>query len=99
MENTELIDRLADAVIDRMQPPVPMAVRLWDAKTIAAYLHRSPAVVMERIVTLPGFPPPFRLPTQTEKSKGQPLWKAVEVVAWVEGHRATSAARGRTRKV
>lgn len=94
MENTELIDRLADAVIDRMQPPVPMAVRLWDAKTIAAYLHRSPAVVLERVVTLPGFPAPFRLPTQSE-SKGQPLWKAVEVVAWVEGHRATSAARSK----
>lgn len=95
MENTELIDRFAEAVVERIPQPVPMSVRLWDAKTIAAYLHRSPAVVMERIVTLPGFPPPFRLPTQTEKSKGQPLWKAVEVVAWVEGHRATSAARSR----
>lgn len=92
MENIELIDRIADAVVDRMQPPVPMSVRLWDAKTIATYLHRSPAVVLERVVTLPGFPAPFRLPTQTA-SKGQPLWKAAEVIEWVECHRATGTAR------
>ncbi|MEV8471684.1 hypothetical protein [Ralstonia sp. UNC404CL21Col] len=86
MSNVDLIDRLAEAVAERVQPTVPLNVRLWNCKLVAAYLHRAPSVVLERVVTLPGFPTAIRLPTTTG-NKGQPLWKAAEVIAWAESHR------------
>ena len=86
LTTVDLIDRLAEAVAERVQPAVPLNVRLWDCKLVAAYLRRAPSVVLERVVTLPGFPPAIRLPTVTG-NKGQPLWKAAEVIAWAESHR------------
>ncbi|QDX22164.1 hypothetical protein FP568_13460 [Pandoraea pnomenusa] len=91
----DLIERLAEALAERIAPAVPLHVQLWSAKSIAGYLQRSPAVVMERVVTLPGFPRPIRLPAQREGSKGQPLWKAAEVIAWAESHRDKLVGRAR----
>ncbi|RRW87689.1 hypothetical protein EGJ54_25345 [Pandoraea apista] len=106
-ENNHLLERLAQSLADRLAPALPLSVQLWNAKTIAAYLQRSPAVVLERIVTLPGFPQPIRLPSTRAKSKpemhlsvhgatGQPLWKAIEVIAWVDSHRGSRIGRRRT---
>lgn len=107
MTETDLIDRLAEALAERIAPAVPLSVRLWSAKTIAGYLDRSPSVVLERVVTLPDFPRPIRVPTIHSRpkagepakegtAKGQPLWKAAEVIAWVEAHR--DGVTGRPRK-
>jgi prophage regulatory protein len=97
MSEADLIEQLAEAVSKRMAPAVPLSVQLWNAKIIAGYLQRSPAAVMERVVTLPDFPRPIRLPTQKEGSKGQPLWEAAEVIAWARGHK--ERAVGRPRKI
>ncbi|MBN9093919.1 MAG: hypothetical protein J0I27_11595 [Pandoraea pnomenusa] len=95
MTEIELIDRLAEALADRIAPAVPLSVRLWSATTIAGYLDRSPSVILERVVTLPGFPRPIRLPTKRSDAKGHPLWKAAEVIVWVESHRDKTIGRPR----
>lgn len=95
MSDSELIERIAKAVADRMAPPLPIDIQLWNGKAIAAYLHRSPAVVMERVVTLSSFPRQIRLPAQREGSRGQPLWKALEVIEWTESHQEKHLGRPR----
>ncbi len=97
MSETQLIYQLADEIAKRVVPAIPVSVQLWNAKLIGNYLRRSPAAVMERVVTLPGFPKPIRLPTQKEGSRGQPLWEASEVIAWVRSHKEKIV--GRPRKV
>jgi hypothetical protein len=61
-------------------------------REIAAYLKRSEAVVRERITALPGFPQAIRLPVAGSKGRGQPLWKAKEVIAWTEKHQENRIA-------
>lgn len=101
-----LLERLAQSLSERLAPVLPLSVQLWNAKAIAAYLRRSPAVVLERVVTLPDFPAPIRLPSTRAKSingtnacvngaTGQPLWKAIEVIRWVDSHRQTKVGRPR----
>jgi len=64
-------------------PMIPLEIALWDAKTIATYLRRdSVKSVLETVVVVPGFPRPVRIPTT--RGPGQPRWKAVEVIAYVE---------------
>lgn len=106
IDNLHLVERLAQSLADRLAPALPLSIQLWNARAIAAYLQRSPAVVLERVVTLPNFPAPIRLPSTGPKSKpdvkprtgrftGQPLWKAIEVIAWVNSHRHTQVGRPR----
>lgn len=109
IDDAYLVEQLVKSVDDRLPPVLPLSIQLWNAKTIAAYLQRSPAVVLERVVTLPGFPIPVRLPSTRAKSKsdtppltdrstGQALWKAIEVIGWVDSHRQTRVGRPRNTK-
>ena len=104
MSETDLIERLAEAIEKRIKPTLPLDVQLWNLEMIGAYLHRLTRVVGERIVTLPGFPKAIRLPAARPrkpggngegKGKGLPLWKASEVIAWTEGHRDKVIGRPR----
>lgn len=106
IDSNHLLERLAQSLAERLTPTLPLSVQLWNARAIAIYLQRSPAVVLERVVTLPGFPTPIRLPSmraaprsggpsQGERALGQPLWKAVEVIAWVDLHREKRVGRPR----
>lgn len=108
VDDRHLVELIAQAVAERLTPPLPLSIQLWNAKTIATYLRRSPAVVLERVVTLPGFPSPIRLPStrsiskgnmqpQSDKATGQPLWKAAEVIDWVDSHRGKCVGRPRSR--
>lgn len=85
MSDVDLIERLAEAVAQRMTPSIPLAVDLWDIATIAAYLKREPGTVREQIACLPSFPKAIRLPTS--KGRAQPLYNAKEVIAWVQSYR------------
>ncbi|OEZ85610.1 hypothetical protein JAB8_37920 [Janthinobacterium sp. HH106] len=85
MTDVDLIERLADAVAQRMAPSIPLAVDLWDIATIAAYLKREPGTVREQMACLPSFPKAIRLPTS--KGRAQPLYNAKEVIAWVQSYR------------
>ena len=88
---TNQLDMLLDA-ISNLSPRIPITVDLWSIKEIAAYLKRSEAVVRERITALPGFPQAIRLPVLGSKGRGQPLWKAKEVIAWTEKHQENRTA-------
>jgi len=78
--------------INKLSPHIPITVDLWTVREIAAYLKRSEAVVRERITALPGFPHAIRLPVAGGKGRGQPLWKAKEVIAWTEKHQENRIA-------
>lgn len=71
-------------------PSIPFELVLWDAEDIAGYLRRdSVRTVRERLMHEPDFPKPVRLPTQ--KGKGHPLYKAIEVVQYVEKFKEKAA--------
>lgn len=86
MSESDLIERLASAVAQRIQPAVPFDMQLWDISTIATYIHRSEASVRERLACRPDFPKARRLPSETGRRGGHPLYKAAEVIDWVEKH-------------
>lgn len=94
-----LIERIAQAVAARVRPTLPLGVALWDIEHIAAYLVRAPKVVRDRVVTLPDFPKPIRIPStqsgKQDQSKAHPRWKASEVIAWAESYREKSVGRPR----
>lgn len=85
-----IIDRIASAVAARI-PRVPLDVALWGADEIADYLAVSRRQAAEKVVMLPGFPQPIRLPV-LRGGKGHPRWKAAEVIAWAESHQEKRAA-------
>lgn len=86
----QLAEQIAGAIKEGIEQ-VPMDYRLWTARQIAEYMRRTERVVSERVICLPGFPKPIRIPTESG-SKGRPLWKAREVIEWVEKHQEKRAA-------
>lgn len=85
MSDTELVNRLVDALGKHVQPTIPIDVALWDVAKVAQYLNRDAAVVRERITCLPDFPKAIRLPAK--QGRAHPLYKAKEVIAWTETYR------------
>lgn len=73
--------------IEKLSPRIPINIDLWSIREIAAYLKRSEAVVRDRIVAIPSFPEAIRLPVGSSSRRGQPLWKAREVIAWAEKYK------------
>lgn len=84
MSESDLIERLADAVATRVKPVIPLSIDLWDIATIAQYLKREPQVVRERMACLSNFPKAIRLPTKT--GRAQPLYNAQEVIKWAQSY-------------
>jgi hypothetical protein len=84
MENHE-IQQVAAAIAAQLQPPVPVQYDRWDVATIARVLKRTENYVRNRIICLPDFPKAIRLPTDGG-GRGQPLYKATEVLAWTDKH-------------
>lgn len=88
MSTEEILEKLLEkmtALIPAPPPTQPISIALWDTKDIAAYLHRSQDRVYSDIVCLPTFPRPIRLPV---KGRAHALYKAREVIAWVEKHQS-----------
>jgi hypothetical protein len=81
MSETDLIEKLADAVAERLKPAIPLSVDLWDMDMVAAYFKRHPQVVRQTIACLPSFPKAIRLPT---KQRAHPLYNAKDVIAWAQ---------------
>jgi len=82
MNDSDLIERLAAAVSERISRPIPVDIDLWDMETMAGYFKRSTSVVRERYACLPSFPKAIRLPSA--KNGAHPLYKADEVIKWAE---------------
>ncbi|PRE90143.1 hypothetical protein [Burkholderia gladioli] len=89
----DLVERIVSELDRRVKAPVPLDIALWSTKEIGEYLQRPAQSVRERIVVLPGFPAPIRLPSG-ENGRSFPRWKATEVIAWVESHQNGRGGRG-----
>jgi hypothetical protein len=81
-DESDLINRLAAAVADRIRPQIPFEYEMWDIATIAACMKLSEAQVRERLAPQPDFPKAIRLPT-TKGGKGHARYRAKEVWAWM----------------
>ncbi|WP_334032744.1 hypothetical protein [Burkholderia gladioli] len=90
---SDLVEQIVSELERRLKVTVPLENALWSTKEIGEYLLRPTQSVRERVVVLPGFPAPIRLPSG-EHGRSFPRWKAVEVIAWVESHRNGRSARG-----
>lgn len=97
MSEQELLDRIIEELDKRIRPPspVPLEVQLWSTKEIGDYLQRPVAVVRDRVVCVPGFPDPIRLPNGDGHGKAYPRWKALEVIRWVESYQGGKMGRPR----
>mgnify|MGYP003655980047 CR=1 FL=1 len=85
MSDTELIERLAEVLANRVIHSVPINLKLWDIKSIGAYLNKSPAHVREKFASLPSFPKAIRLPSAARDAHA--LYKASEVITWAESYK------------
>ncbi|WP_244127586.1 hypothetical protein [Burkholderia gladioli] len=90
---SDLVEQIVSELEHRLKATVPLENALWSTKEIGEYLLRPAQSVRERVVVLPGFPAPIRLPSG-EHGRSFPRWKATEVIAWVESHRNGRSARG-----
>lgn len=82
MPDDEFIQKLAAALAAQLQSPIPVSIDLWDVATIARVLKRSETQVRNRPMCLPDFPKAIRLPV-AGGGRGQPLYRANEVLKWV----------------
>lgn len=76
------ISMLAAEIVKLMPPPIPIEVAMWDGDMIALYMRRNARTVKEKVVMHPTFPKPYRI-----TANAHPLWKASEVIEWVEQHK------------
>ncbi|MDP3669152.1 MAG: hypothetical protein Q8R69_05630 [Telluria sp.] len=82
MSEADIINKLAAAIAAHLRTTIPVSIDLWDIATIAQYLKRNEATVRERMACLPDFPKAIRLPSTTNKGRGQALYRAADVIAW-----------------
>ena len=89
LEQDRMIDRLAERIVELAahRRTIPLSIDLWDVETIALLMKRDPNTVRTRIVCLPTFPKAIRLPSESG-TQGRPLWKAAEVLRWVDTYQA-----------
>lgn len=95
------IDALADKIVERLQPTVPIEPDLWTSKEVAAYLKTSTRHVMERYSIRPDFPRAIRLPysnpyaskPEEQSGKSHPRWRAKEVMEWALKHQSSNRKR------
>lgn len=79
MSTEELLEKLLARLAT--PPTIPVQVDAWDTECIARYMKRSTDTVRREIVVQPSFPRPMRIPGT---GRAQALYKAREVIAWLE---------------
>ncbi|MEZ0137325.1 MAG: helix-turn-helix transcriptional regulator [Candidatus Reddybacter sp.] len=84
MSSTAEIQALTDAIAKIGTSTFPVAIDLWDAKKIADYLNISKSRFSNYYATLATFPAPGRLPS--DKGAGRPVWRAKDVIEWVNSN-------------
>jgi hypothetical protein len=88
----ELLLTVLERIARRLGGAIPLEIDLWSGDELAAYFKRDRRSVMEKIVCLPSFPRAIRLPSAIG-GKGQPLWKAREVIEWAESYQEKRVSR------
>lgn len=73
--------------LNKNTKPIPLSIQLWSKAEVGAYLGRK-ETALNRLICQPGFPERIYLPT--EQGTSQPLWRAVEVIKWVEAQQQRS---------
>ena len=82
MSEVDLIDRLADAVAERINAKFEFEIALWSVERVATYFNKAVPVAQRSILCKPSFPKPVK----TEKG-ARPLYFAKEVVEWARSCR------------
>lgn len=77
--------------VEAFKQSIPLTVQLWTRADLSAYLNRK-ETALNKLICQPDFPERIYLPA--EQGKSQPLWRAVDVINWVEMHQKR---RGRPR--
>lgn len=95
-ELASVIEHAVEKALAKHVSAVPIEHALWSTKEIGEYLQRPAQVVRERVVCVPGFPEPIRLPN-FGGGKSHPRWSAQEVIDWVQSHKGGGRI-GRPRK-
>lgn len=91
MHAERLIEQLTELL---SRSTFPVSFDAWDTECIARYMKRTADTVRREIVVQPTFPRPMRIPGA---GRVRALYKAREVVAWLESHQETlPASRRRT---
>jgi hypothetical protein len=80
MDAEKLIEQLTELL---SRPAFPVSIDAWDTDCIARYMKRSADTVRREIIVQPTFPRPMRIPGA---GRAHALYKAREVVAWLESH-------------
>lgn len=87
MIDNELIERLAEAVAQRVGPnSIPLEAQVWTLAQVAHYLGRHVETVRESMACLPGFPSAIHLPGRGT-GRGKALYNAGEIVKWAHSYR------------
>jgi hypothetical protein len=85
--DNELIERLADAVAQRLEPSsIPLEHQVWSLAKVATYLGKHVETVRETMACLPSFPPAIRLPARNG-ARSHALYNAAEVIKWAHSYR------------
>jgi hypothetical protein len=79
---TEMMQQILASLMAK-QPQIPVQFDRWDVAMIARVLKRSENYVRNSVICLPDFPKAIRLPV-IGGGRGQPLYKAAEVLAWTD---------------
>lgn len=72
------INRIADAVVKKLRPPIPVEHALWSTDDIGNYLGVSAKTVKSRTVARPGFPRPVDPNVRCKR------YRAIEVIRYTE---------------
>lgn len=86
---TEFVDvqQLAAELAERLPQPFPLSVQLWTGDMVAQYLHKDPRYVKEKMLVKPDAPKAIRM-----YGAGHPLYKALDVISWVEKYQEKARA-------
>ena len=86
MNDTSLIDQIAQLVIAQLPKPIPIEHQLWSHKEIAEYLKASVKTVADQTVKRADFPKSIKPPLSPDSEEGRPRYYAREVIAWAAGN-------------
>jgi hypothetical protein len=90
-------DGIAKAVEKVIPSNIPWEKENWGIEEVAKRLDKSPEYVRNRIASLPSFPTEIRIIAR-DGHRSAPVWKAGEVMAWIDAQRDTLPKAGRPRK-
>ena len=72
---------MAGELANQIKSALPLSIQLWNRKHLSQYLNRK-ETALNKLICQPDFPQPIRL--HSEQSKTQPLWRAADIIKWVE---------------